>query len=119
MSDKRDLGTGTVYFHDGQWEGRIRYRDSGNKLIIKSCYAPTKDECEEKLESMKCELGLIDKNLCSSSMPFGDWCDIWNESERGKVTQMGIQSTERFRSYIFEWYATQSRLKVVFYHTAS
>ena len=105
MSDKRDLGTGTVYFHDGQWEGRIRYRDSGNKLIIKSCYAPTKDECEEKLESMKCELGLIDKNLCSSSMPFGDWCDIWNESERGKVTQMGIQSTERFRGNIFKWYS--------------
>ena len=67
MSDKRDLGTGTVYFHDGQWEGRIRYRDSGNKLIIKSCYAPTKDECKEKLELMKYELGLIDKNLCSSS----------------------------------------------------
>ena len=100
MSDKRNLGTGTVYFHDGQWEGRIRYRDSGNKLIIKSCYAPTKDECEEKLESIKCELGLIDKNLCSSSMPFGDWCDIWNESERGKVTQ----STYELRRGMIENY---------------
>ena len=87
MTDKRDLGTGTVYFHDGQWEGRIRYRDAGNKFIIKSCYAPTKEECEEKLEALKTEIGLIDKNLCSSDMPFGEWCDIWNESERGKATQ--------------------------------
>lgn len=100
MADKRDLGTGTIYFHDGQWEGRIRYRDGGNKLIVRSCYALTKEECEEKLEMLKREIGLIDKHLCSSDMPFGEWCDLWNESERGKVTQ----STYELRRGLIENY---------------
>ena len=37
---RRPNGAGTVTQRkDGQWEGRIRFRDDGHKLIIKSCFA--------------------------------------------------------------------------------
>ena len=47
MNEKRENGTGTITQRkDGQWEGRIRYRDRGHKLCVKACYADTKEECE-------------------------------------------------------------------------
>ena len=51
--ERREKGTGTLTQRkDGQWEGRIRYRDEGHKLIVKACFAPTKEECEARMQEI-------------------------------------------------------------------
>lgn len=83
---RRPNGAGTITQRkDGQWEGRIRFRDEGHKLIIKSCFADTKEECEEKIVELRKQYGVIDKDEFYSEMPFKDWCKLWLRYERARV----------------------------------
>ena len=57
----RKPGTGCVYqINDHLWEGKYSPRDAHGKRIRRNVYAPTKEECEEKLavmiEEMKREI---------------------------------------------------------------
>ena len=84
---RRPNGAGTLTQRkDGQWEGRIRYRDEGHKLIVKSCFANTEKECEAKLEELRKACGVIDKRECSPDMPFKDWCQLWLRYEKARVS---------------------------------
>lgn len=89
---RRPNGAGTVTQRkDGQWEGRIRFRDDGHKLIIKSCFADTKEECEEKIVELRKQYGVIDKDEFYPEMPFKDWCQLWLRYEKAKVAHITIQ----------------------------
>ena len=103
MSDKRPDGAGTITQRkDGQWEGRIRYRDEGHKLIIKACFAPSKEECELRLEELRISCGVIDKRECSADMPFKDWCKLWLRYEKASVSVGTFQTYERQIALYFE-----------------
>lgn len=103
MGDRRARGSGTITQRkDGQWEGRIRYRDQGHKLVIKACYAATKDECEERLEDLRRECGVIDKSKCSPDMPFGEWCKVWLMYEKANISTSTYQTYERQIALYFD-----------------
>lgn len=94
---RRPNGAGTVTQRkDGQWEGRIRFRDEGHKLIIKSCFADTEEECEAKMVELRKQYGVIDKEEYYPEMPFKEWCELWLRYEKAKVahsTHVGYART--------------------------
>ena len=64
-NNKRKQGDGTMRLRtDGRWEGRIvvGYDEKGNPKT-KSVTAKTKFECEEKLHTLKEELGKVAEKL--------------------------------------------------------
>lgn len=85
MAGRRKNGTGTVRERkDGRWEGRIivGYDDHG-KAIIKSIFAKTKTECNQKIKDFQDNLYLITGKLpnhAKSSMSFGEWIDLWYQN---------------------------------------
>ena len=49
----RKPGTGCLYqINDHLWEGKYSPRDANGKRISRNVYAPTREECEEKLMVM-------------------------------------------------------------------
>lgn len=98
MNEKRENGTGTITQRkDGQWEGRIRYRDRGHKLCVKACYADTKEECEVRLKELRKIYGVIDRSQCSEFMSFNEWAEIWLQHERVNISQ---STYETYKSQI-------------------
>ena len=79
MSKKRKAGDGTLRKRsDGRWEARvvIGYDDKGLPRT-KNVTAVNKDKCLEKLERLKQEIGIIQKDKSNAEMPFGEWIDFW------------------------------------------
>lgn len=79
---KRKGGQGTVRLRkDGRWEGRvvIGYNEKGLPKT-KNVTAKTKSECIEKLERLKNEIGIIQRDRVKPNMPFGEWIDFWYQN---------------------------------------
>ena len=54
---RRKPGTGCLHqINDHLWEGKYAPRGPDGKRIYKNVYAPTKEECEEKLQAMIAEI---------------------------------------------------------------
>ena len=50
---RRKPGTGCLYqINDHLWEGKYAPRGPDGKRVHKNVYAPTKEECEEKLQAL-------------------------------------------------------------------
>ena len=82
MARKRKSGDGTVRLRkDGRWEGRvvIGYDDHGYPKT-KNVLAKTKNECLEKLQSLKESCGGVKSEKLWPEMPFGDWLEYWYEN---------------------------------------
>ena len=61
---RRKPGTGCLHqINDHLWEGKYAPRGADGKRIYKNVYAPTKEECEEKLQALIVEM----KNATRSS----------------------------------------------------
>ena len=94
--EKRKYGEGTIRLHEnGMFEGRIIVRNIGYKPIFKYAYAETYQECEQKLEILKVENGVIDKSMFSPSMLFKDWVAIWMKYTAFKRTRETMKSYQR------------------------
>ena len=79
MSKKRKKGAGTLRKRaDGRWEARVvvGYDEKGQP-ITKNVTALEKTKCLEKLEKLKAEINLIQRDTVKSDMPFGEWIDFW------------------------------------------
>lgn len=101
--ERRANGTGTLtQRNDGQWEGRIRYRDEGHKLIVKACFAPTKEECEARMKELRLECGVIDRRECSEDMPFKEWCQLWLIYEKANVSVSTYETYARQIALYFD-----------------
>lgn len=79
MSKKRKSGDGTLRKRsDGRWEARVVIGyDENNLPRTKNVTAVNKDKCLEKLEKLKQEIGIIQKDKSNAEMPFGEWIDFW------------------------------------------
>ena len=76
--EKRKYGEGTIRFHEnGLWEGRLLVRKNGYKPFFKYAYEKTYEECEQRLEELKIEYGVIDSDLFYPNMLFKDWVEVW------------------------------------------
>ena len=63
---------------DGRWEARVVIGyDESNLPRTKNVTAVNKDKCLEKLEKLKQEIGIIQKDKSNAEMPFGEWIDFW------------------------------------------
>jgi len=82
VARKRKNGDGTVRLRkDGRWEGRIvvDYDDNGYPKT-KNVLAKTKNECLEKLQTLKETCGGSKSTKLRPEMPFGDWLTYWYEN---------------------------------------
>ena len=62
---------------DGRWEGRVvvDYNEKG-RPGTKSALAHTKEECLQKLETLRTRCGIV-TGKARPDRPFGDWLDRW------------------------------------------
>ena len=94
--EKRKYGEGTIRLHEnGLWEGRIFVRKNGYKPIVKYAYEETYEECEKRLEELKIEHCVIDKDLFRPEMLFKEWVDVWllyTSSKRSLETTKSYKS---------------------------
>lgn len=78
---KRKYGDGSVFERkDGRWEGRlvVGYKENGYAKT-RSVTAPTKTECEERLKTLREEVGRRSERI-KPDMQFGDWMDFWYQN---------------------------------------
>ena len=76
--EKRKYGEGTIRLHEnGLWEGRLLVRKNGYKPFFKYAYEKTYEECEQRIEELKIEYGVIDTDLFYPNMLFKEWVEIW------------------------------------------
>ncbi|MBQ4129230.1 MAG: site-specific integrase [Ruminococcus sp.] len=101
MSKKRKKGAGTLRKRaDGRWEARvvIGYDDKG--LPITKCVtALEKTKCLEKLEKLKEEVNLIQRDTVKADMPFGEWLDFWYRHYCQMTIRLSTQASYENRIY--------------------
>ncbi|MDO4270714.1 MAG: site-specific integrase [Eubacteriales bacterium] len=105
MARKRKNGDGTVRLRkDGRWEGRvvIGYDDHGYPKT-KNVLAKTKNECLEKLQTLKESCGGTKSVKVRPEMLFGDWLEYWFENH----------SMPKLRPTTQENYESRIRLHIV------
>ncbi len=101
MAKRRRSGTGTVRLRkDGRWEARVvvGYDERGFPKT-KNVLAKSKNECVEKLEVLKAEIGASAKTKCTSDMPFGEWVDYWYQTYCKNTLKEYTQITYEERIY--------------------
>jgi integrase len=101
MSKKRKNGAGMLRKRsDGRWEARIvvGYNEKGLP-ITKNVTALEKAKCIEKLEMLRKEVGLIQRNTIKSDMNFGEWLDFWYRQYCKMTIRPTTQATYENRIY--------------------
>ena len=101
MAKRRKAGQGTLRLRkDGRWEGRvvIGYDDNG-KPKTKNVTAKTKAACQEKLDALKQQVGIV-TGKAAPDMPFGEWMELWYKTYSKPHIRLTTQLCYENRIYL-------------------
>ena len=101
MARKRKPGEGTLRLRkDGRWEGRVVVgHDERGQPKTKNVTAKTKAECQEKLEALKAECGVV-TGKATPDMSFGDWMELWYQTWSKPGLRITTQQCYEDRIYL-------------------
>ena len=101
MAKRRKAGLGTLRLRkDGRWEGRvvIGYDDNG-KPKTKNVTAKTKAACQEKLDTLKQQVGIV-TGKAAPDMTFGEWMELWYKTYSKPHIRLTTQLCYENRIYL-------------------
>ena len=101
MAKRRKAGQGTLRLRkDGRWEGRvvIGYDDNG-KPKTKNVTAKTKAACQEKLDALKQQVGIV-TGKAAPDMTFGEWMELWYKTYSKPHIRLTTQLCYENRIYL-------------------
>ena len=101
MAKRRKAGQGTLRLRkDGRWEGRvvIGYDDNG-KPKTKNVTAKTKAACQEKLDALKQQVGIV-TGKAAPDMTFGEWLELWYKTYSKPHIRLTTQLCYENRIYL-------------------
>jgi len=101
MAKRRKAGQGTLRLRkDGRWEGRvvIGYDDNG-KPKTKNVTAKTKAACQEKLDALKQQVGIV-TGKAAPDMTFGGWMELWYKTYSKPHIRLTTQLCYENRIYL-------------------
>lgn len=101
MAKRRKAGQGTLRLRkDGRWEGRvvIGYDDNG-KPKTKNVTAKTKAACQEKLDTLKQQVGIV-TGKAAPDMTFGEWMELWYKTYSKPHIRLTTQLCYENRIYL-------------------
>ena len=101
MAKRRKAGQGTLRLRkDGRWEGRvvIGYDDNG-KPKTKNVTAKTKAACQEKLDALKHQVGIV-TGKAAPDMTFGEWLELWYKTYSKPHIRLTTQLCYENRIYL-------------------